>query len=220
MKKIILLLLIALTFYFIYNRFGKSDKEEQLKEKEEITNPEKENFTPEKNDISISFEQNGKMIHPENGSITLEKDEFNIVFNTHKSSIFMVTFSNDTKIFDLIKSRTPSHKIYPYNTRGTGMAESAPPEKTITLTNLGLSYWFFKSEDSNRFHSVKKENDNYILKRVVKTYGYTEQEGKSPEKIPFKKVDKPIYMTCLTFDPSDFEYQNELKRNYFKINWK
>ena len=96
--------------------------------------------------ISISVEQNGKLIQPINGIITLDKQPFNVVFKASKPFDVMLNASFNDSIYNLAQNPKPLTEQEHFKETAAIAEVLFNEDKNMFLSKDATNIWYFEDE--------------------------------------------------------------------------
>lgn len=165
--------------------------------------------------FKITIEQNGKQQKIEDNHILLQPGSFEIVIEMSEPMGILVNASFDDKTFKLASKNKHLDKLPGFEE--TGMAEGLlNTDKEILLSEKAPSYWFYDTEEENRFNSISKLENGIVCKRTIENLFDTE----TSTGIKITDVSKPIYLVFISYKKgSEITDQIEVQRQSIAIEW-
>lgn len=165
--------------------------------------------------FNVTIEQNGKQQKIEDNQVILHKGAFEIVIEMSEPMGILVNASFDDKTFKLASNNKHLDKLPGFEE--TGMAEGLlNTDKEILLSEKAPSYWFYDTEEENRFNSIKKLETSIICKRTIENLFDTE----TSTRIKVTDVNKTIYLVFISYKKgAEITDQIEVQRQSIAIEW-
>lgn len=166
--------------------------------------------------FSFYVTQNGVRQAINDNAVTLNKGAFDIVIKLSKPMGILVNASFDNKTYSEAVKGTPLDKLEGF--KNTGMAEGLlNADKEILVADKSPNYWFYDTDEDNRFNGIEKTNDGIICKRTIENLFLKDKQ----KTIKIGKVKKPLYLVLVSSKPGEnFTDRIEVQRHYLAINWK
>ena len=165
--------------------------------------------------FSIAIEQNNKKISPLGGSVKLKKSPFRIIITLSEPMGVLINASFKADSYQKAKEGAIFSEIPGF--KNTGMAEGLNNmEKNMMIFDEAPSYWFYDDEETNRFDVTNEKNGQIICERLIKSFYLLDTN--TSNKI--SDISSDIYLVFIScYWSPDFSQQNEVQRDYLKLEW-
>jgi len=173
-----------------------------------------------KEKFELSIRQNGVNADIRNNEVTIENKEFDIVLNLSGPIGIAVegyfhpgryaAAERGEVLTDLLKSRLGARVSF-------GSFARLPNDHTTEGIKLGDDYWYYRSEDDNRFSKIESNTGGITATRPVVRF---DDRNGSGTYISVSEATVPLYLVFFTYARGeDWNDIAEIQRQYIKINW-
>ena len=165
--------------------------------------------------FKVTIEQNGTQQEIKNNSVVLNRRTFDIVIEFSEPMALLVNASFNKKTFNQASKNIHLDKLPGF--QETGMAEGYfNTEKQLFLAYKAPNYWYYDSDDDNRFNIVDKTDHGIICKRTIENL----YDIDTKTSIKTKEIDKPLYLVFISYKRGEnITDRIEVQRQYFKVKW-
>ncbi len=168
------------------------------------------------NRFSVTIEQNGEKKNIENNTVVLGQGTFDIVFEFSEPMGLLVNASFSKKTFELASKNEHLDKLPGFEE--TGMAEGIlNSEKEVFVSYNAPNYWYYDTDEQNRFNSVYRTVNGIVCKRTIESFYDTD----SKTRIKVTDAEKPLYLVIVSYKRGEkITDKIEVQRQYLRIKWK
>jgi hypothetical protein len=165
--------------------------------------------------FTIRILQDGMEVPIKKNEVTLDKKPFVIEFSLVSPMGILVNASFDEQSFNISKNK--KNGMIP-GFHETGMAEDVfNKQKEIMISDQAPNYWYYETDEFNRFDKIEKKDGKIICTRTVEQLNRVAQSL----TIPLEKVSAELYLVFLvTQRGKSEEADKELQRERLLIKWK
>ena len=169
----------------------------------------------EKN-FSVTITQNGQEQVNSNNIVTINKDTFDIVFKFSEPMGILVNASFDKKTFKLASKN--KHLDLLHGFQSTGMSEGLfNTDREIFISENAPNYWYYETDEENRFNRSEKNNNEIICKRTIENIF----EPDLGTKIKVTEVNSPLFLVFISYKRGEkITDRIEVQRQCIMIKWK
>jgi hypothetical protein len=165
----------------------------------------------------VFFHQEGKKIEVVDHEVSLKKKPFEIEIEMSKKMGIFVHSSFKSKTYKMAIKNEHIGKLEVFNEKGM-IEEKHNPDKTLLINDDAPSYWFYSSEENNRFDKTVKDEYSHQVNcfRTVKTM----VKPNSNEIIEVEEAFEPVYMVFMVTEVGNNSIDKiEVQREAIKVNW-
>lgn len=164
---------------------------------------------------TITIEQNSEQKIIINNTVELKPGPFDIVLELSEPMGLIINASFSKKTFKLALKNKHLDKLPGF--QETGMSEGFFNEdKEIFISDNAPNYWYYDTENENRFNSFEKVGKSIICKRTIENL----YEPRTSTSIKTIDNTKPIYLVFMSYKRGNKVTDRiEVQREYLKIKW-
>lgn len=165
----------------------------------------------------VFFHQEGEKIEIADHQVFLKKKPFVIEIEMSKKMGIFLHASFKAKTYKMAIKNEHIGKLQVFNEKGM-IEEKHNPNKTLLINDDAPSYWFYSSEDNNRFDRTVKDEYSHQVNcfRTVKTM----IDQNSNEIIEVEEAFEPVYMVFMATEVGNNSINKiEVQREFIEINW-
>ncbi|MFA9213564.1 MAG: hypothetical protein ACEQSR_06920 [Candidatus Methylacidiphilales bacterium] len=166
--------------------------------------------------FSFYIEQNSLKQAVNNDGLLLNKGAFDIVVKFSEPMGILVNASFNKKTYTESLKGTHIDKLEGF--KNTGIAEGLlNADKEIFVSDKSPNYWYYDSDEDNRFNGIEKTIDGIVCKRSIENLFLLDKKN----TIKISKVKKPLYLVLISYKRGEnFMDRIEIQRHCLAINWK
>lgn len=176
---------------------------------------QKKDVQKEISNFNVTFFQNDEEVESSQGEVFLKKVPFTIRLELPENCGIFVNASKDSKTYFEALEGLNLDKLNGF--KGEGFSEEFFNSKELLfLSNNSPNYWYYNSDEDNRFNSVKKENEKFICIRKVSNLSYSDLEEKEVKIRNY--TENKLFLVFIQFEwNSDYTKRIEKKRLSYEI---